>query len=107
LVEAERILNEQHFGLMKVKDRLLEFLAVIKRRKQIEGADFVPGRPARRGQDIIGAKCGRMRWTEVSPGFPSAVCVMRRRFEVTGARMSALYRAESFRHCGEWRVAIQ
>src|SRR5437899_9717091 len=37
LVEAERILNEQHFGLVKVKDRLLEFLAVIKRRKQIKG----------------------------------------------------------------------
>jgi ATP-dependent Lon protease len=30
-------LNEQHFGLHKVKDRLLEFLAVIKRRKQIKG----------------------------------------------------------------------
>ncbi|HOX59426.1 MAG TPA: endopeptidase La [Candidatus Paceibacterota bacterium] len=37
LAEAERILNAQHFGLKKVKDRLLEFLAVIKRRKQIKG----------------------------------------------------------------------
>jgi ATP-dependent Lon protease len=37
LKEAERILNEQHFGLTKVKDRLLEFLAVLKRRKQIKG----------------------------------------------------------------------
>jgi ATP-dependent Lon protease len=37
LAEAEKILNEQHFGLSKVKDRLLEFLAVIKRRKQIKG----------------------------------------------------------------------
>ena len=37
LAAAERILNEQHYGLMKVKDRLLEFLAVIKRRKQIKG----------------------------------------------------------------------
>jgi len=37
LKEAERILNEQHFGLHKVKDRLLEFLAVIKRRKEIKG----------------------------------------------------------------------
>ncbi len=37
LAEAERILNEQHFGLVKIKDRLLEFLAVIKRRKQIKG----------------------------------------------------------------------
>src|SRR2546421_6878650 len=37
LTEAEKILNQQHFGLFKVKDRLLEFLAVIKRRKQIKG----------------------------------------------------------------------
>ncbi|MCL0149321.1 endopeptidase La, partial [Klebsiella pneumoniae] len=31
LAAAEKILNQQHFGLAKVKDRLLEFLAVIKR----------------------------------------------------------------------------
>src|SRR5664279_1045896 len=37
LKTAEKILNEQHFGLGKVKDRLLEFIAVIKRRKQIKG----------------------------------------------------------------------
>lgn len=37
LKAAERILNEQHFGLEKIKDRLLEFIAVIKRRKQIKG----------------------------------------------------------------------
>src|SRR5204862_3868650 len=36
LAEAERILDEQHYGLSKVKDRLIEFLAVIKRRKQIK-----------------------------------------------------------------------
>lgn len=37
LAEAERILNQQHFGLTKVKDRLLEFLSVLKRRKEIKG----------------------------------------------------------------------
>ena len=37
LKEAEKILNEQHFGLKKVKDRLLEFLAVIQRKKAIKG----------------------------------------------------------------------
>jgi len=37
LKAAERILNEQHFGLEKVKDRLLEYIAVIKRRRQIKG----------------------------------------------------------------------
>ncbi len=37
LKEAEKILDDQHFGLHKIKDRLLEFLAVIKRRRQIKG----------------------------------------------------------------------
>jgi ATP-dependent Lon protease len=37
LKAAEKILNEQHFGLDKIKERLLEFLAVLKRRKQIKG----------------------------------------------------------------------
>jgi ATP-dependent Lon protease len=34
---ASQILDEQHFGLTKVKDRLLEFLAVIKLRQQLKG----------------------------------------------------------------------
>jgi ATP-dependent Lon protease len=37
LAAAEKILNKQHFGLEKVKDRLLEFLAVIKRKRVIKG----------------------------------------------------------------------
>ena len=37
LAEAQRILDEQHFGLTKVKDRLLEFLAVIKLKKKLKG----------------------------------------------------------------------
>ena len=37
LAAAEKILNKQHFGLEKVKDRLIEFLAVIKRKKVIKG----------------------------------------------------------------------
>ncbi|HMP81391.1 MAG TPA: endopeptidase La, partial [Verrucomicrobiota bacterium] len=37
LAKAEKILNQQHFGLTKVKDRLLEYLAVIKRKKALKG----------------------------------------------------------------------
>jgi ATP-dependent Lon protease len=37
LAAAEKILNQQHFGLEKVKDRLLEFLAVLKRKSVIKG----------------------------------------------------------------------
>ncbi|MCX8107949.1 MAG: endopeptidase La, partial [Verrucomicrobiae bacterium] len=35
--EAERLLNKHHYGLEKVKERLLEFLAVLKLRGQIKG----------------------------------------------------------------------
>jgi ATP-dependent Lon protease len=37
LKAAEKILDEAHYGLQKVKDRLLEFLAVIKLKRQIKG----------------------------------------------------------------------
>jgi ATP-dependent Lon protease len=37
LKAAEKVLNDEHFGLPKIKDRLLEFLAVLKRRKEIKG----------------------------------------------------------------------
>ena len=37
LDKAEKILNEDHYGLEKVKDRILEFLAVQSRIKKIKG----------------------------------------------------------------------
>jgi len=37
LAEAERVLNEQHFELTKVKDRLIEYLAVIQRKRALKG----------------------------------------------------------------------
>ena len=37
LAGAAALLDEQHFGLKKVKDRLLEFLAVIKLKNQLKG----------------------------------------------------------------------
>ena len=67
LAEAERILNEQHFGLTKVKDRLLEFLAVIKRRKQIKGPILCLVGPPGRGQDLPGPERGRRAGAEVCP----------------------------------------
>lgn len=37
IASAERILDEQHFGLEKVKERLLEFIAVIKLKQNLKG----------------------------------------------------------------------
>jgi len=53
LTVAQRILNDQHFGLTKVKDRLLEFLAVIKRKKAIKGRSFALS-VLRRGKTSLG-----------------------------------------------------
>ena len=37
LKEAEKILNEEHYGLKKPKERILEYLAVRKLTKKIKG----------------------------------------------------------------------
>ncbi len=37
IAEAERILDRQHYGLTKVKERLIEYLAVLKLKGQIRG----------------------------------------------------------------------
>jgi ATP-dependent Lon protease len=37
LADAERILNEQHYGLDKVKERLLEFLTILKLKHNLKG----------------------------------------------------------------------
>ena len=46
---ARKILERDHFGLEKVKERILESLAVRQMNPEREGADFVPGGPSRRG----------------------------------------------------------
>jgi ATP-dependent Lon protease len=68
LEAAERILNEQHFGLAKVKDRLLEFLAVIKLKQQLKGPILCLVGPPGVGKtslgksvaDALGRKFGRI-----------------------------------------------
>ena len=37
LVNAQKILDEDHYGLEKVKERIIEFLAVQKRIKKMKG----------------------------------------------------------------------
>ena len=45
--EAEKILEEDHYGLEKVKERILEYLAVQSARRPDQGPDPLPRRPAR------------------------------------------------------------
>ena len=52
MAKVESILDEDHFGLKKVKERIVEYLAVLKLTEQEQGPDPVPGGPAGRGQDL-------------------------------------------------------
>ena len=99
LAEAERILNEQHYGLAKVKDRLLEFLAVIKRTQADQRArsSAWSARPAWARPRWAGA--WPTRWGASSPASRWAACGTRRRFAATGAPTSARCPAASSRRC--------
>ena len=51
---AQTILNEDHYGLEKVKERIIEALAVRKIKEKLERPDPLSGRPAGRRQNQLG-----------------------------------------------------
>ena len=50
--QARKILDEDHYGLEKIKSRIIEYLAVRKLAPRRQGADPLLRRPARRRQDL-------------------------------------------------------
>ena len=52
LKHAREILDEDHYGLEKVKDRIIEYLAVLARKKDMRGAHPVLCRAAGHRQDL-------------------------------------------------------
>jgi len=59
IVEARRILDEDHYGLEKVKDRLIEFLAVRKLREDMEGPILCLVGPPGVGKTSLGRSVAR------------------------------------------------
>jgi ATP-dependent Lon protease len=57
--KAEKILNEDHYGLESVKDRILEYLAVQKRVKKIKGPILCLVGPPGVGKTSLGASIAR------------------------------------------------
>ncbi len=97
LGHAEDVLNEDHYGLDKVKDRILEYLAVQQRVDKVKAPILCLVGPPGRGQDLAGpdrlprppgASTCAWRW---------AACVTRPRFAATAAPTSARCRARCCR----------
>lgn len=59
VVEARRILDEDHYGLEKVKDRLIEFLAVRKLREDMQGPILCLVGPPGVGKTSLGRSVAR------------------------------------------------
>jgi len=49
IAEAEKILDEDHYGLKKCKERIVEYLAVSSTHEASEGPNPLLGWPTRRG----------------------------------------------------------
>jgi ATP-dependent Lon protease len=94
LVDAQNILDEDHYGLEKVKERVLEYLAVHKLTDQMRGPILCFVGPPGVGKTSIGKSIARSLGRS-SSGCPSAACAMRRRSAVTAARTWALCPAAS------------
>ena len=100
LEHARGVLDEDHYGLEQVKDRILEFLAVRKLRAPI-------GAGARSSASSARPASARRRWASRSRGRSGASssasaragCATRPRSAATGARTSARCPARSSARC--------
>ena len=59
LDKAEKILNEDHYGLKRVKERITEYLAVQTRTKKLKGPILCLGGPPGVGKTSLGASIAR------------------------------------------------
>ena len=97
IAEVRKVLDEDHYGLEKVKKRILEYLAVRKLKKDKKGPILCLHRPARRRQDVARSRASRARSVASSSASRSAACTTRRPSAVTAARTSARSPARSSR----------
>ena len=94
---AQEILDADHYGLTKVKERILEYLAVQQRTNRLRGPILcLVGRAGRR-QDLARQVDRARHRTRISCACRWAACATRRRSAAIGAPTSARCRARSSR----------
>ena len=89
LPQTKAVLDADHSGLEKAKDRILEYLAVRKLNPRREGADPLLRRPSRRRQDLARRARSPNRSAASSCACRSAACATRPRSAATAAPTSA------------------
>ena len=100
LAHAREVLDEDHYDIAKVKDRILEFLAVRKLKPDATRLlDHVLRRPARRRQDVAGPLDRARDGPQVRAHLAPAACATRPRSAATGAPTSARCRGRSSARC--------
>ncbi len=90
-----QVLDEDHFDLEKVKERIVEYLAVTKLKDDLSGPDPLLRRPARAWARRRSASRSRGRSGGRSPGSRWAASATSPRSAATGARTSARCPARS------------
>ena len=96
IVEAEQILDEDHYGLKKIKERILEYLAVQALTKKLKGPILCFVGPPGVGK-TSSRRASRAPRAASSCACRSAACATRPRSAATAARTSARCPARSSR----------
>ena len=87
IAEARRVLESHHNGLEKVKERIVQHLAVMKLRQEKQGSILLFAGPPGQERQVLG-KVSPKRWAGSTSGSALAASVTRPRSGGTGGPMS-------------------